>query len=263
MRMELLVEMHSNLSAAHFNERRANQCMKIGNVEGAICYYRKSIAFMELAREEVEEEDHDFVVIDLQLSALKLSLSEAVSKKTAILSREQNTILKPTAKVQPPASRKLSDPLSLSSNRTSEEKEKVNAVKLPKTEFQTHEELVTCIEELRKLVDVLTSQLGRVRQMLTEERERRLAIEAELISSGAYVCQSSKCFSYHDYDDNDDGFDENRPCIFTDLSNHTCITRNQNSMPSIRTDSPTQDRNIHQSLQELSITKASDSSQSI
>ncbi|CAH8543393.1 unnamed protein product [Schistosoma bovis] len=228
MHMELLVEMHSNLSAAHFNERCAKQCMKVGNIDGAIYYYKKSIAFMELTRDEVEEGDHDYVIIDLQLSSLKLSLSEAVSRKTEIISGDQNVSLKTIPADHSFYNRKSADSpsyLPLSSNQTSNKKEQGAAVKLPKTEFQTREELVTCIEELRKLVDMLASQLSRVRQMLSEERERRLAIEAELISSGGFNYQSNESFTYHNYDD-DDGFDENRPCVFTDLTKLTCLNFN-------------------------------------
>ncbi|CAH8849604.1 unnamed protein product [Trichobilharzia szidati] len=254
MCMELLVEMQSNLSAAHFNERRAKQCLKIGNVEGAIHYYKKAIAFMELTREEVEEEDHDYVVIDLQLSALKLNLSEVISKKTAVISSEQNETLKAISNLKSSNGRKSLDSEPLPLNEASSEKERSSAIKLPKTEFQTREELVTCIEELRKLVDMLTSQLSRVREMLTQEREHRLAIEAELISSGAYACQSSRCFSYDEYD-NDDGFDENRPCIFTDLPAHKCFDEKTNVVQSAETDFPTVNSNMHCSPQELYTSK--------
>ncbi|KAH8876136.1 hypothetical protein KSF78_0004869 [Schistosoma japonicum] len=129
--------------------------MKIGNIEGAIYYYRKSIAFMELVREEAEEGDHDYVIIDLQLSSLKLSLSEAISKKTDTLSCDRNVPSKTISGDQSLNDRKLSTPsyLSLSSNQNSyNTKDKEFGIKLPKTEFQTREELVTCIEELRKLL---------------------------------------------------------------------------------------------------------------
>ncbi|KAK4471419.1 hypothetical protein MN116_004848 [Schistosoma mekongi] len=238
MLMELLVEMQSNLSVAHFHERCAKQCMKIGNIEGAIYYYRKSIAFMELVREEAEEGDHDYVIIDLQLSSLKLSLSEAISKKTDTLSCDRIVPSKAISSGQSLNDRKLSTPscLSLSSNQNScNPNDKEFGIKLPKTEFQTREELVTCIEELRKLVDMLASQLSRVRQMLSEERERRLAIEAELISSGGFNYQSNECFTYHNYDD-DDGFDENRPCIFTDLSKFRCLNGNAEVVRSTETE---------------------------
>ncbi|KAH8876133.1 hypothetical protein EWB00_007109 [Schistosoma japonicum] len=220
--------------------------MKIGNIEGAIYYYRKSIAFMELVREEAEEGDHDYVIIDLQLSSLKLSLSEAISKKTDTLSCDRNVPSKTISGDQSLNDRKLSTPsyLSLSSNQNSyNTKDKEFGIKLPKTEFQTREELVTCIEELRKLVDMLASQLSRVRQMLSEERERRLAVEAELISSGGFKYQSNECFTYHNYDD-DDGFDENRPCIFTDLPEFRCLNGNTEVVRSVETESS------HESLPE-------------
>uniref|UniRef100_G4VEY7 GIT2 n=3 Tax=Schistosoma mansoni TaxID=6183 RepID=G4VEY7_SCHMA len=248
MHMELLVEMHSNLSAAHFNERCAKQCMKVGNIEGAIYYYKKSIAFMELTREEVEEGDHDYVIIDLQLSSLKLSLSEVVSKKTEIISGDQNISLKTIPDDHSPYDKKIADPpsyLPLSSNQTSNKKEQGAAVKLPKTEFQTREELVTCIEELRKLVDMLASQLSRVRQMLSEERERRLAIEAELISSGGFNYQSNESLTYQNYDD-DDGFDENRPCVLTGLTKLTCLNFNTDLPSSAEADSSNEDSTLHE-----------------
>ncbi|CAI2728486.1 unnamed protein product [Schistosoma spindalis] len=247
MHMELLVEMHSNLSAAHYNERCAKQCMKVGNIDGAIYYYKKSIAFMELTRDEVEEGDHDYVIIDLQLSSLKLSLSDVVSMKTEIISGDQNVSLKTVPADHSPYDKKLADlpsHLPLSSNQTSNKKEQGAAVKLPKTEFQTHEELVTCIEELRKLVDMLASQLSRVRQMLSEERERRLAIEAELISSGGFSYQSNESFTYHNYDD-DDGFDENRPCVFTDLTKLTCLNCNTTVPSSAEPDLSNDDSALH------------------
>ncbi|TNN08338.1 hypothetical protein EWB00_007109 [Schistosoma japonicum] len=260
------------------------------------------VAFMELVREEAEEGDHDYVIIDLQLSSLKLSLSEAISKKTDTLSCDRNVPSKTISGDQSLNDRKLSTPsyLSLSSNQNSyNTKDKEFGIKLPKTEFQTREELVTCIEELRKLcllpyvehrqptsilqptlscaflssssqvlfisvsksrrnvflslplflwpsgfqVDMLASQLSRVRQMLSEERERRLAVEAELISSGGFKYQSNECFTYHNYDD-DDGFDENRPCIFTDLPEFRCLNGNTEVVRSVETESS------HESLPE-------------
>ncbi|CAH8501963.1 unnamed protein product [Schistosoma turkestanicum] len=234
--------------------------MRVGNIEGAICYYKKSIALMELVREEVEEGDHDYVIIDLQLSSLKLSLSEAVARKAETISGDRNAYSKTIPYNQLPKNEKLTDTSSYSSlfsNQTSSLMEQTAAVKLPKTEFQTREELVTCIEELRKLVDMLTSQLSRVRQMLSEERERRLAIEAELMSSGGFNYQSSESLTYHNSDD-DDGFDENRPCIFTDLSKRTSLNVNGDIPLSTETDSFNEDSTLRKSCQ-VSNTDISDS----
>ncbi|CAL8069883.1 unnamed protein product [Calicophoron daubneyi] len=146
---------------------------------------------MEAVRSEVAAEGdagYDLIVFDLQLSGLRTQLERTIKRKNAFLngnceSLSATDFSSNDASLSPPDS-------SASAPCTVLDKAAAVTI-LPKNDLQTKEEMLMCIQELRRLVDELSNQLELTRRQCSEERARRLAAEAELLASRNYQAVKS------------------------------------------------------------------------
>ncbi|KAF8564757.1 hypothetical protein P879_07161 [Paragonimus westermani] len=221
--MELVDEMESNLNAAHFCERRADSALEHGLLDDAVEFYRNAIVLMQSARVEM---DDDAMLVDVQLAALRKGLTRALLKKN---SSNDLPVTELTEKSPSDACRHesvlLMRPVA-----------PPTATKFPKCEQQTKEELKTCMDELRRWLDVFSKECELGRQELEAERARRLAAEAELLASQVY---SSRLMLASTYSLNlPDPSDSNSWADFVPSNDHskTCAFRTPLNSPSNQSD---------------------------
>ncbi|KAG5444834.1 hypothetical protein CSKR_203086 [Clonorchis sinensis] len=176
--MELVFEMDSNLSSAHYCERRARHFLKSDQFSDAIDYFQAALDSMEAALTELDEDDPSLVIVNVQISALQKDLARTILRKHSTENLPLHLSLGKTS---------YEDDLkstAASSNDSSTANHSVS--KLSKNDQQSKEEMQMCILELRRLVDTLATKCEVTRCKLAEERAKRVVAEAELMATRSY-----------------------------------------------------------------------------